>query len=102
MWHNDNHGLVVRFHSEGNFGMVRRAAVAHRTPLKTPCPKLGKRPCDLPIISDSDIAGMDSTYMSQPMPASAVIETVTRRPRVAGDPSAALWASLVLSRALCS
>jgi len=98
-----NIGSVVRFHAGNITGMVRNADGVHR-PALMKSPGLGKH---------SSATRERLTYRTDcpdTWPGGSVLETeLAETPesfpataRTAGDPPAAIWASLVLTRAMSS
>ena len=106
---------VAQVQAGNYFGMVAVAGSAHRIPdPKHRC--LGKRPADPTRYGTWCLdtrTGIGDDYSSEqsdeqlslrecPRPLSVPVESPVRVSRVAGDPAAALWAAMVLSRAMCS
>ena len=105
---------VAQVQAGNIFGMVAVAGSAHRIARpKHRC--LGKRPSDPtryrtwslgdPRTTTGDDCSpelSDEQLSLRERPRSVSVEQPVRVARVTGDPAAALWAAMVLSRAMCS
>ena len=105
---------VAQVQAGSIFSLVAVAGSAHRIPRpKHRC--LGKRPVDPTQYGtwslgdtrtgtgDNCLAERSDERLSlRERPRSVPVESPVRVSRVAGDPAAALWAAMVLSRAMCS
>lgn len=115
MRHFQSQNAVAQVQAGNIFGMVAVAGSAHRIARPKHRCRLGKRPTDptrygtwylgetRTTTGDDCSAELSDERLSlRERPRSVSAQQPVRVARVSGDPAAALWAAMVLSRAMCS